>query len=420
MANLEIAPAAGDEGVVTNPLPALLTGAGAITVAFLISWAAPGSLEAVRLPLLAVGVLGLGAAVAIRPRDALILGGAGLGALLASLERQDAGWDSGMLLLRVLALVAGAVAILILLPQAARRALVSLFIVFHFCGILTAVTSASSAWLPQQMWNYIYRPYLQFMYLNNAYHFYSPDPGPAPLMWFHIDYAHDEHGKHYSRWVKIPDNSDPDGTMRRPDGTPLWPKVEYTRRLSLAESTNFPGQVTMNTDLLQALRLDKKDSIPVHPSMSFGEQYREPGDLSKRWLRSYIRYVARNYKHPERPDLDVIGIKVYKVIHQIMVPRQIVEKNMDPNDVTLYFPFYMGEFDKDGDWKADCLKFSYNTDGTAKIEHRDPLLYWLIPIMEVPRGRPPEPQKPELRDYLSIHAGEPEWSWLPKSAGGEG
>ena len=30
------------------------------------------------------------------------------------------------------------------------------------------------------------------MYLNNAYHFYSPDPGPATYVWFRIFYISNE------------------------------------------------------------------------------------------------------------------------------------------------------------------------------------------------------------------------------------
>ena len=37
-----------------------------------------------------------------------------------------------------------------------------------------------------QYWNRIYRPYLEFMFLTNSYHFYSPDPSPAMYLWFRV------------------------------------------------------------------------------------------------------------------------------------------------------------------------------------------------------------------------------------------
>ena len=35
-----------------------------------------------------------------------------------------------------------------------------------------------------QAFNRVYNPYLQFIYQRNAYHFYSPDPGPASVLVF--------------------------------------------------------------------------------------------------------------------------------------------------------------------------------------------------------------------------------------------
>ena len=34
----------------------------------------------------------------------------------------------------------------------------------------------------------VYRPYLNLLYMTNAYHFYSPDPGTSSVMWFAVYY----------------------------------------------------------------------------------------------------------------------------------------------------------------------------------------------------------------------------------------
>src|SRR5438045_224861 len=84
-------------------------------------------------------------------------------------------------------------AVLVLLPRPARRVVLSLLLLVHFAGILTAVTAVdpqggSAPWVSRQLFARVYRPYLGFMYLSNAYHFYSPNPGPPTLLWFRIQY----------------------------------------------------------------------------------------------------------------------------------------------------------------------------------------------------------------------------------------
>ena len=79
------------------------------------------------------------------------------------------------------------------------------------------------SWLAQWGW-VILQPYLQFMYLVNAYRFYSPEPGPASLLWYYVVYEDGE-----IREVKVPNREE---HMLDPLGQ------EYTRRLSISESTN--------------------------------------------------------------------------------------------------------------------------------------------------------------------------------------
>ena len=100
--------------------------------------------------------------------------------------------DSMGLLCRGGAVCALAGAFLLLLPESGRRVALVCGAAFHFCGILSAVFSVpppggNAPWLVQQAWVRVYRPYLQFVYLNNAYHFYSPEPGPPSFMWYRLD-----------------------------------------------------------------------------------------------------------------------------------------------------------------------------------------------------------------------------------------
>lgn len=75
------------------------------------------------------------------------------------------------------------------LPFPWRVAVASALPVLHFSGIVTAVLSPPPApELINQAWVVVSRPYLQFAYLNNAYQFYSPDPGSASELWFCIEY----------------------------------------------------------------------------------------------------------------------------------------------------------------------------------------------------------------------------------------
>ncbi len=73
---------------------------------------------------------------------------------------------------------------------------------------MTAVTAveppgADGSLAFRWLWGKVYRPYLQFFYLNNAYHFYSPEPGPPVLVWFRIDYTDNK-----SMWYRIPNDED--------------------------------------------------------------------------------------------------------------------------------------------------------------------------------------------------------------------
>jgi hypothetical protein len=393
-----------------------------------------------------IASLATAAALVIRPRSPIVLWSAALVALLTSMtadphgwwekwtgiprDPADPGWDSAGLLYCVLATVAAVSGILVMVPRTMRRVAVSLLIIFHFGGILSAVTNAppNVPWLSAQLWMYVYRPYLQFMYMNNAYHYYAPDPGPASLLWFCVEY--EGQARH---WVRVP-WLDADREPRRTDGRLLWPKVEYTRRLSLAEAINqrtLPSLFDYQRRERNRLLAGQHQGIPALETVPLAQQFREPNTQSKLWLESYVRHVARTCKHPEHPELAVNGVKAYLVIHNMLTPGEFLAPDRDPNDLDLYTPYYYGEFDAKGVMKDTCLTVKQRPDGSIEELYRDPFLYWIIPIVRVPgaaapaprtgnfppfpviigkddRPRPePAPEEGQLKDYLEIHAGAP-------------
>lgn len=401
----------------TNPWPWLTVGAGALFLALGMSALVGKSWTPALGILVGIGLLATAGAIAIAPRSAPLLGSAAFLALVARTAAQQANWDSTIyLLFAIMAALAGVSALLVLLPRFLQRVVVSLLILFHFGGILTAVASAPPRpWIMGQIWTYVYRPYLQFMYLNNAYHFYSPEPGPAYLMWFRIEYEPDpDSTTKYVRWVKIPELDD---SGRPIEGRSIergaldkgrrYPGVNYTRRLSLAESINMPAQLPMNIiNDHQHKRFvagrDARPQIPTHPS-PLVMQYKEPNAYAKKWVASYARHVARAFKHKDKPEKEVAGVKVYLATH-VIVPQNEFAATPDFFDPTLYLPYYMGEFDKDGTIKPTCRRTEFNSDGMMVDIFRDPFLYTLIPIL---RGDRPG-REGKIINYMKIHAGDEE------------
>src|SRR5262249_40436622 len=195
--------------------------------------------------------------------------------------------DSAGILLWVPVSVALASAFLILLPRLLRRLVLVALVLFHFGGILSSVGSPAppngqASWLANQLWVGVYRPYLHFMYLNNAYHFYSPDPGPPILLWFRISYA-DENGKEVqSHWVTVPNPNEQRMALT------------FQRQLALTESTNqLRMQPPVDFEERRQRRIEagmhfRPSAIPMldPPGVPRNFEYREPIPFSKQMLRS--------------------------------------------------------------------------------------------------------------------------------------
>lgn len=365
----------------------------------------------VRLGLIAAGMLLIGVAIRLHGRrmnwdqfedrleSSILLGIASLGAILALLS-MDAKWTSGKFFFSALTAVGLGASLLVLMPRTPRRVILVLLALFHLGGIVTAVATlpppnGPAPWLVMQMWGRVYRPYLQFMHLNNAYHFYSPEPGPPCLLWFRIEYSFPSDyppEKKKARWVKVGDRS--------ASPTP----IHHQRILALTESTNqlLPPSNDPRLFYLYELRTrqGQLSSIPLHPEVPASIQYREPQLLSKVMVSAYARYVAKQYPYLEDPKIKVKTIKVYRVVHGIINPHNL-ERGQDPMGKVTYFPYYQGEFTPDGEMITVAPVFNERGKLTNSNQ-ADGFLYWLIPILA-------DAKDPDaVHDYLARHAGDEE------------
>jgi hypothetical protein len=250
------------------------------------------------------------------------------------------------------------------------------------------------------------------MYLNNAYHFYAPEPGPASYLWFRIESEDAQHQPH-SQWLKVPDMDDNTGKPRYPVD------LEYQRMLAMTENTTrndptppmyvagpdgeahlaaYYDQRVKHSPLAVAgpvrIGVERPDPgliVPFHPDINPLSQYQAPNLFSRLLLESFARFVMHQaaVKDPERRPLRV---KVYRVVHIIVLP-QVLAAGWDPCYPTFYVPYYMGEFGPDGKM--------------TKAGAEDPFLYWVLPIIK------DDPSKPDstIETYVFKHAGEPEPMW---------
>lgn len=262
--------------------------------------------------------------------------------------------DSIGMLCRGGAVCALAGAFLLLLPESGRRVALVCGAAFHFCGILSAVFSVpppggNAPWLVQQAWVRVYRPYLQFVYLNNAYHFYSPEPGPPSFMWYRLDYADGER-----RWLRFPDD------MRSPI------RAHFQRLLSIGESANQPSgrepdQIRVEDvhqrigQMLRMPDLPRDFIVPV--------AWREPAPNTRILLGSYARSVAKRFPVSDKSGSELLEIRLWRVVHSIIGPEQF-SRGLDPSARKYFVTAYQGLFDASGLVKT--------------ADPDEPLKYWLL------------------------------------------
>lgn len=166
-------PAVRRVGSLGLSLLAAAAGLGLIATAVDVPW----PVHTARLFLVLFGAVTTGAAVSMRPDLWPAWAVGAIGAALAVVGT-PAHWDSFRLLFLVLSAVAVLGAVARAVPARYRLPAVSAVVLFHFAGIFFATTTPpATPWVTEQAFVRIYNPYLQFLYLRNAYHFYSPQPG---------------------------------------------------------------------------------------------------------------------------------------------------------------------------------------------------------------------------------------------------
>src|SRR5262249_54921240 len=154
----------------------------------------PLVLTGAQLAFVVVGIISAGAALSMRPdlwwawglwASAAALGSVGLPAAGGGAVGCGAGGASSPPLFRTFAAL-GLVGLLFCrISTGWRIAIASCAVLFHFLGIMTAATApAPQPWIGEQLWARVYNPYLQFIYMRNAYQFYSPNPRPASVLAF--------------------------------------------------------------------------------------------------------------------------------------------------------------------------------------------------------------------------------------------
>ncbi len=316
-------------------------------------------------------------------------------------------WHTMEHFLLVLGLAALVAAPLTVVDYGTRRAVVSGLILFHLFGLASAVLGHPPApWIVNQIWTRIYRPYLQFMYLNNAYHFYSPEPGPPSYLWFRLYYL-DEAGKSFAHWYKIPrlDDSGRHGHTA---------SLEYQRVMSITENSIACESVASENPFFEKLAARRvawtPDGaklapivgagpgqndllVPLNPSLSKVQQYLPPQAYIRRLLESYARHVLSKHQ-AEFPDRNYTHLRMYRVIHRIP-PTNLYLIGLDPTDPEFYTPIYFGEYDTKG----------------KLLNPNDPLLYWVLPILRDRQGIVDSP----IRDWARRHAGDPHWMRVVKA-----
>ena len=323
----------------------------------------------------------------------------------------------------ILALFTGSMAAFAASSVSARKLVLSCFVLLHFGAIINATMAVPPApWIFNQTWTRLSRPYLEFMYLNNAYHFYSPDPGPSSYVLFCLNY---DTGKKAigtddpelsAVWTKLP-KVDANGNHE------YRVALEYQRCLALTENI-LPSEVTpslieegpdgmiraadfyagrlVNSPSKDGERLSQPIvglkppklvlKAPFHPSLTTDRQYIKPDFSSRKMLGSLIRRAART-PHPENPTWKIHSVRVYRVVHHPVPPHLLIPGTVQPDDPTFYHPVYLGLHDANG----------------TLIDPNEPLLYWIIPAVRKDRNDPSSP----ILNYAFRHASDPRWVYYP-------
>jgi len=405
----------------------------------------PHGSDGVRVILAGIGMVFAGSAASMRPRDWLSwlpLGAAGLlcygvgsqpPAELSwmALKPQRSwyaavpnAWDSYQLLGGVTGLVAFAAAGFTRLPIRVALSAIFVLVAFYFTGIIASVLSPPpTPFLVDEYWRRLTRFHSQFLYINNAYHFYSPEPGPPSELWVCLKYAPEpealENGgpaAPETEWVYIP---------RRNRDTMDPMRITYYRRIALCDqvaqmqqgyNTTFPEELQKaNLRRLNDIRRIPKGNVPEN------QQYVQPADaVIRQTLPSFANHFAKRYGKPGR---EVTSVKIYRVLHEVLPVERFRQLAVPPTETpkptpltwgaepspprppetyyqspyhpSLYYAYYQGEYDLQGNI----------------LDSTDPELYWLVPVERRANNEGSHRLITAAEfdryfiDYVSVHAG---------------
>jgi hypothetical protein len=354
---------------------------------------------AARLFLVLFGALTVGAAVSMRAdlwqTWALAAGGA-----LLAVFGTPASWDSFRLLFGVLAAIALVWALLRAGPARYRLPVLTALLLFHFSGIFFATTTPpQTPWLTEQAFLRVYNPYLQFVYLRNAYHFYSPEPGAASILVFLLktEVRDPATGQvtYKTKWVVTPRRP---GDVKDPLG------LTYYRRLSITEQVARagPGLALPGNNAEKVELRNRRAQVQAIPPPSTPEeailQYRLPQpEVSRYVIPSYASHIILE-NTANADEAARTTVKMYRLEHATMSVDEFINWRgatkavTDPYHPSTFRPYFLGEFNARGEL----------------LNPQEPMLYWLVPVYPRPGGIPPGDQnKREFIDFLSIHALDP-------------
>ncbi len=403
---VEVLPPAALPVVIRLSIAALASALLAVVVGLVAGENGPGPSGTLRLLLVSAAALLAGGMLSLRPDAALVWLLAALTAAANSFGFPDH-WDSGQMLMRVVAGAGLVGAALMAVPRVYRRVAVVGFVALHFSSLLVATTwPDSTPWITNQLGQRIYLPFMQFTYLRNAYHFYSPEPGPASHLFALLTYETDEldpatgKPRTLSEWVTLPRR---DTQWKDPLG------LTYYRRLSLTENAVRSGSdLGSNSDERQQVRKRREEvalgllpgvkKIPqASPTYEVEFRWYAPpqADVSRFLLPSFTHHLAAEYS---TPGFKVVNVKLYRAEHRIVTTQYFVTQKLSPFHPTLYRVYFLGDY----------------TAAGKLVDPQDPMLYWLIPI--VPKAgklKLDEPSPDQFTDWLTEHAGfEFPWSQL--------
>lgn len=208
-------------------------------------------------------------------------------------------------------------------PAPGLKLVVSLVVLVHLAALFSCVLAGGGPFAMKQVC-VLFRPYLRFMWLDNAYRFYAPEPGPTEVLWYYLKY---EDGS--GRWYQVP---------RREDFTLRMPFQRYMSIALLASSLTDSQAIPLKDDpearalALAQNRVKVKTVLDARGLIYF---------------RSYARHIARTHATHPHTGARLLAMDVYRAIYYIRSPYQI-RQNMDMYDPRLVGVIYYDTFDTAG------------------------------------------------------------------------